>query len=56
MAMVSKTYSMKDLIYKHALLNAVEYNGKANPKAVLGKVISENPDLKKEISKLMKEI
>jgi len=47
---------MKRVIKKHALLNAIEYQGKANTKAVLGKVIAEKPELKKDIAKLGKEI
>jgi glutamyl-tRNA synthetase len=37
-------------IKKHALINAVEYSGKANPKAVLGKVLAEKPSLKVDVS------
>ena len=55
--------TMQDIIKKHALLNAVEYNGKASPQAVMGKVLSEKPELKsdmatlgKEVSKIVKEI
>jgi glutamyl-tRNA synthetase len=47
---------MKDIIKKHALLNAVEYNGKANTQAVLGKVLAENPELKKGIANVAKEV
>ena len=47
---------MKDVIYKHALLNAAEFDGKANPNAVLGKVLSEKPELKSDIKGLMKLI
>ncbi len=46
---------MKDLIKKHALLNAIEYNGKANVQAVMGKVLAENPELKKDMANLGKE-
>jgi len=46
---------MKDLIKKHALLNAVEYNGKANAQSVLGKVLAENPELKKDMAAIGKE-
>jgi glutamyl-tRNA synthetase len=46
---------MKDLIRKHALLNAVEYKGKANVQAVMGKVLAENPELKKDMAVLGKE-
>jgi len=44
-----------DIILKHTLLNAQQY-GKANEKAVLGKVMSEDPSLKKDIKKLLKNI
>src|SRR3989304_8913850 len=47
---------MKDLILKHALANAVEYNGKANPNAVLGRVLAEDPKLKEKINYVRKEI
>ncbi|MCH8328891.1 MAG: hypothetical protein IIB81_00690, partial [Nanoarchaeota archaeon] len=47
---------MKDLILKYALQNAVKYKGKANIGAVIGKVLAENPGLKKDMKKLSKEI
>ena len=54
---------MQDIIKKHALLNAVEYGGKANAQAVMGKVIAEKPELKndmatvgRETAKIVKEI
>ncbi len=47
---------MNNLIYKYALQNAVKYNGKANSGAVLGKVLSENSDLKANMKALGKEI
>jgi glutamyl-tRNA synthetase len=47
---------MEKIIKKHALLNAVEYNGKANAQAVLGKVLAEKPDLKKNMAKLGKAV
>jgi len=47
---------MKKIIKKHVLLNAVEYEGKANSQAVLGKVLAERPELKKQIAKVGKEI
>ncbi len=47
---------MKDLILKYALQNAVKFNGKANIGAVIGKVLAENPQLKKNMKKLSKEI
>lgn len=47
---------MKKLILKHALANAVEHKGKANNKAVLGKILAERPELKKDVKKTIKEI
>lgn len=47
---------MQDIIKKHALINAVEYSGKANAQAVLGKVIAEKPELKKDMASLGKEV
>ena len=47
---------MKDVIYKHTLLNAVEHEGKADAKAVLGKVLAENPKLKKNVKEVISEI
>ncbi len=47
---------MKDLIFKLVLENAVRYNGKPNQKAVIGKILAERPNLKKEITKIAKEV
>ena len=47
---------MKDLILKYALKNASDYNGKANFGSVLGKILSEKPELKQNIKELSKEI
>ncbi len=47
---------LKNLVLKYSLQNAVKFGGKATPNAVLGKVLSENPDLKKEIASINKEI
>ncbi len=45
-----------DLALKYALQNAVFYNGKANAGAVMGKVLAEHPELKKDLAKLGKEV
>ena len=47
---------LKKIITKYALQNAVNYKGKANPGAVMGKVLAENPELRENIKKLSKEI
>jgi glutamyl-tRNA synthetase len=41
------------VVQKHVLLNAVKHAGKANVKAVLGKVLSERPDLKSRLKSLL---
>jgi glutamyl-tRNA synthetase len=46
---------MKEKILKYALLNAVQYQGKANLKAVVGKLLSENPELKNNIVEVMRK-
>ncbi len=47
---------MEDLIYKYALQNAAKYGGKANPGAVIGKVLADNPDLKSDLKSLGKSV
>jgi len=50
---------IRELIRRHALLNAVSYNGKANSKAVIGKILAEKEELRsrvKEILPLVEEI
>jgi glutamyl-tRNA synthetase len=37
-------------------MNAIQYNGKANLGAVVGKILAENPDLKKDMKNVMKEV
>ena len=47
---------MDILIFKYVLENDVKYNGKANPGAILGKILQEKPELKSDIDALMKKI
>ncbi len=42
---------MEDKIYLYALQNAVKYDGKANPKALFGKIMGEFPDARKDMKK-----
>ena len=44
------------LVKKHALKNAIEHKGKANQKAVISRVLGENPGLKTEMKTLVKTI
>lgn len=51
--------SLDSLIRKYALQNAVFYKGKANPGAVVGKVMAEDPSLKgkaKKVNELARKI
>jgi glutamyl-tRNA synthetase len=43
---------MDNLIEKFALENALRFKGKANPGAVMGSCIQQNPDLKKDMKSL----
>ena len=47
---------LSDLILKHILKNAHDFGGKVNPKAAMGQIIRENPNFKKDIPALLKEI
>lgn len=38
------------------LENAVKYNGKANLGAVMGKILAEHPELKKDIAAVSKQV
>jgi glutamyl-tRNA synthetase len=47
---------MEELIRKYALHNAVKFNGKANPGAVIGKILAERPELKDKIKEIAKKV
>ncbi|WP_461864256.1 glutamate--tRNA ligase [Thermococcus sp.] len=50
---------VEEVILKYALINALQHNGRANSKAVIGKVLGENPELRpkaREIIPLVNEI
>ncbi len=44
------------IIRKHALANAVQFSGKANMGAVIGKAIAEKPELKVDMDSLKKKV
>ena len=46
----------KQLIRNLALQNAIKFNGKANPGAVIGHIIANHPDMKSKIKELAKDI
>ena len=51
--------NLEETVLKYALINAYQHDGKANPKAVIGKVLGENPELRpraKEIIPLVNEV
>jgi glutamyl-tRNA synthetase len=43
---------MREIVYKYALKNALDY-GRAEPRAVLGKVLKEKPGLRESIKELL---
>lgn len=45
--------SLEETLRKYALLNAYQHGGKAQPKAVLGKILAENPELKGKARELV---
>jgi len=47
---------MKDLILKYALMNAQEYNGKAQLQAVVGRLIADDSSVKGKLKEIMPEI
>jgi glutamyl-tRNA synthetase len=47
---------LEALARKYALANAFHYNGKANFGTVLGKLLAEKPEIKKDLKTLSKEI
>ncbi len=44
--------SLEEAIRKHALKNALDY-GKTSPNAIIGKIINEFPDAKKDVKGAM---
>lgn len=47
---------MKELAFKHALINAVEHDGKAEIQAVVKKIVAEKPELKAKIKEVVEEV
>lgn len=47
---------MEKVTLKHALLNAVQYNGKADAKSVLGKVLAERPEFQRDVETVLEKI
>ncbi len=47
---------MKDLILKHALINAVQHGGKADIQAVIGKIIAKDPNARKRLKEIVPKI
>ncbi|MEM2632996.1 MAG: glutamate--tRNA ligase family protein, partial [Nitrososphaerota archaeon] len=44
---------IEETIFKHALLNAIKHNGKANSNSVLGKILAELPELKNKVKEII---
>jgi glutamyl-tRNA synthetase len=47
---------MKELILKHALVNATEHKGRADVHAVVGKIIAEQPELREKIKEIIDDV
>ncbi|NPA74639.1 MAG: glutamate--tRNA ligase [Euryarchaeota archaeon] len=47
---------LHDIIYKYALQNALLHDGRANYKAVMGKIMAENPSLRSRAKELITEV
>ena len=47
---------LRNIILKYALQNAILHNGKANYKAVMGKIMAENPSLRPRAKELIGEV
>ncbi len=47
---------IKETILKYALQNAVKFDGKANPGAVIGKVLAEDPGLRGKVDEIKKQV
>ncbi|WP_409198778.1 glutamate--tRNA ligase [Methanobrevibacter acididurans] len=43
---------LEEIIYKHALLNAIKHKGSANPKAVMGSIMSKEAELRSRASEI----
>ncbi len=47
---------LREIILKYALQNAILHDGKANYKAVMGKIMAENPEYRKRAKELIPEV
>jgi glutamyl-tRNA synthetase len=47
---------MKEVVLKYVLKNAFEFKGSVNTKVVLGMILRDNPDLKKDVPKVLSQI
>ena len=47
---------MQDKIRKYALQNAIKFNGKANPGAVIGHLLAEDHSLKSKVKDIAKDV
>jgi len=47
---------LDSIIKKYALQNAVKFNGKASPGAVIGHILGEKPELKSKIKEIAKKV
>ena len=44
--------NLEEIVYKHALLNAAKHKGSANPGAVMGSIMSQEPELRSKAKEI----
>ena len=54
--MIKKVFILDDLVRKYILINAIEHDGVAQAKSVLGRLLSENPELRSKVQALNSEV
>ncbi len=54
--MKSSKKGEKDIVLKYVLKNAFDFQGRANPQVVLGMILKENPELKKDVPSVLSKI
>ena len=47
---------LQELIRKYSLANAIKFDGKANAKAVIGKILAESPELRPQAREIIEQV
>ena len=54
--MIKKVFVLDDLVRKYTLINAIEHDGVAQAKSVLGRLLADNPELRSRVQALNSDI